>query len=152
MPVSFAVCVWSYRLVPTCSVMPLREIAVDFREQSGVRQPLGLEPCHCQMRCVADAGGPEMRVSFLTFLRIQLRDRGSGHAEGLQGHKRGDVPHVGEQDAGDAEVAEESERLRTLFFDAVVPAFPDIAVRREQLVKRSDDTFIDLDHVGVVGD
>ena len=47
------------------SVMPLRKITVDFREQRGVRESFGLQPCHCQVGRIPDAGRPEMRESLL---------------------------------------------------------------------------------------
>ena len=59
---------------------------------------------------------------------------------------------MGEQDAGDAEVAEEGERLDALAFHAVVASFSYIAVFGQKAVKGSDDVVIDGQQVGVEGD
>ena len=134
------------------SVMPLGEVAVDFGKESGMGQALGPQACHSQVRCVADAGRPEIRDSPLPLFGVDFRDGGGGHAEGLQGHKGRQAPQVGEQHTCDAEVAEEGECLDALLLHAVVAAFAHIAVLGQQLVKGGDDAVVNGQQVGIEGD
>ena len=77
---------------PRKSVVPLREVAVNFCEQRGMRQALCSEAGHGQVRCVADPRRAEICVTFLALLREQLGDRRGGHTEALKRYEGRDIP------------------------------------------------------------